>query len=314
VVAVRTEREANRYEPLNETHRRVAEEEEKRRLAEQARSVPVQREPEPQRPGTDPRPHRPEAAPDHDPDSPEAQLAAWRTELEDRVRRGEITRGEMLHSMRLFDAELRIERELSDPRIPRPQRDSTGNRQRDVSAETEHSEPQSPQRESEAEPDSPEARYAAKVKELEEKVQRGQITPAEKGYQLRRFDNELAIEIEQGGTPSPAQERDSTGNRRDKVAAEPEHDEPQSPQRAGAIRDQPAEPIRDDPSQRVPETRIEREAEAAEHEITGRGEMSDARAARLERLRGIDRDIERESHENEGEGPDLGHDSGDRSR
>lgn len=74
------------------------------------------------------------------------------------------------------------------------------------------------------------------------------------------------------------------------------------------------EPSRDDPSQRVPEAKVEREAQAAEFEITGRGEMSDARAARLALLRSIDRDIERENRENEGKEPDLGHDSGDRSR
>ena len=39
-------------------------------------------------------------------------------------------------------------------------------------------------------------------------------------------------------------------------------------------------------------TRIEREAQAAEYEVTGRGEISDARAARLALLRSIDRDIE----------------------
>jgi hypothetical protein len=33
VIAVRSEREPNRYEPMNETHRRVAEEEEKREAA-----------------------------------------------------------------------------------------------------------------------------------------------------------------------------------------------------------------------------------------------------------------------------------------
>jgi hypothetical protein len=219
VVAVRTEREPNRYEPLNETHRRVAEEEEKRRLAEQdqALSASAQPDPEPYRPGPEPRPQRPETAPDHDPDSPEARLAAKEQELQEQVRLGRINPGEMI-------------------------------------------------------------------------------------YQLRRFDNELRIEIEQAGIPP---QRDSSGT---------EFESAQVPERAADIRDQPTEQTRDDPRQRTPETRIEREAEAAEHEIVGRGEMSDARAARLERLRGIDRDIERENRENEGRGPDLDHESGDHSR
>jgi hypothetical protein len=219
VVAVRTEREPNRYEPLNETHRRVAEEEEKRRLAEQdqARSASAQPESEPFRPGTELRPQRPETAPDHDPDSPEARLAAREQELQEQVRLGKIKPGEMI-------------------------------------------------------------------------------------YQLRRFDNELRIEIEQGGMPPQG---DSSGA---------EFESAQAPERVDDIRDQPTDQSRDDPNQRTPEARIEREAEAAEHEIVGRGEMTKARAARLERLRGIDRDIERENRENEGKGPDLGHDSGDRSR
>ena len=216
---MRTEREPNRYEPLNETHRRVAEEEEKRRLAEQdqARSPPVEREAEPVRPG---------AEPDHDPDSPEARLAAKEQELEEKVRLGRITRSEM-------------------------------------------------------------------------------------SYQLGRFDNELTVEMARGGTPSLAPRPDTPGNREDEIVAGGERAEPQSPQPTYDARDQG----RDDPSRRVPETRIEREAAAAEYEITGRGEMTDARAARLERLRGIDRDIENEGRENEGKGsPDLDNDSGDRSR
>jgi hypothetical protein len=219
VVAVRTEREPNRYEPLNETHRRVAEEEEKRRLAEQdqARSAPAQPEPEP---------HRSATEPEHDPDSPEARLAA-------------------------------------------------------------------------------------RQEELEEKVRLRQITPSEMVYQLRRFDNQLSVEIAQGGTPPPSQRRGGPGDRQDELAAETERGEPQSPQRAADIRDQADNQSRDDPNPRVPDTRTE-EGQAAEYEITGRGEMSDARAARLERLRGIDSDIERETRENEGKGLDLDRDSGDR--
>lgn len=208
---MRTEREPNRYEPLNETHRRVAEEEEKRRLAEQgqARSASAQPEPEPYRPGTELRPQRPEAAPGHDSDSPKARLAAMQKELEEKVRLGRINSSEMI-------------------------------------------------------------------------------------YQLRQFDNQLRVEMEHGGRPPL---RDGSGA---------EFDNAQAPERADDIRDRQTEQTRDDPNQRMPEARIEREAEAAEHEIVGRDEMSDARAARLERLRGIDRDIERENQE--GDEPERDHD------
>lgn len=204
---MRSEREPNRYEPLNETHRRVAEEEEKRRLAEQeqARSASAHPEPEPYRPGTELTPQRPETAPEHDPDSPEARLAAREQELQEQVRLGRINSSEMI-------------------------------------------------------------------------------------YQLRQFDNELRLEIEHSGKPPL---RDGSG-------AELESE--QATVRAEGIRDQPTAESRDDPNQRTPDARIQRKAEAAEYEIVGRGEMSDARAARLERLRGIDRDIERESRENEGLG------------
>ncbi len=226
---MRTEREPNRYEPLNETHRRVAEEEEKRRLAEQDQARSAQSELEPFRPGTELRPRRPETAPEHDPNSPEARLAAMQQELEEKVRLGRINSSEMI-------------------------------------------------------------------------------------YQLRQFDNQLRVEMQEGRTPPPAQQHDLSGNRRDEVAAGAEHTKPQSPQRAEATRDQADDHRHEKPSERVPETRIEREAQAAEYEVVGRGEMSDARAARLERLRGIDREIERENQENERKGPDLDHDSGDRSR
>jgi len=43
-------------------------------------------------------------------------------------------------------------------------------------------------------------------------------------------------------------------------------------------------------------------------------EVSDARAARRERLRRIQDDIDRERRDNEGKGPDRGRDAGDRSR
>ena len=229
MVAVRTEREPNRYEPLNETYRRLAEEEEKRRLAEQEQARSAQSEPEPFRPGTEPRPQRPETAPEHDPDSPEARLAAMQKELEEKVRLGRINSSEMI-------------------------------------------------------------------------------------YQLRQFDNRLRVEMEEAGATPPTPQHDRSGNRRDDMTAGAEQAELQSPERAEVTCDQSADQRSEKPSERAPETRIEREAQAAEYEIVGRGEMSDARAARLERLRGIDRDIERENRENDGKGADLEHDSGDRSR
>jgi hypothetical protein len=228
VVAVRTEREPNRYEPLNETHRRVAEEEEKRRLAEQEQARSAQPEPEPYRPGTEPRPQRPETGLEHDPDSPEARLAAMQRELEEKVRLGRINSSEMI-------------------------------------------------------------------------------------YQLRQFDNQLRVEMEEGRTPLPAQQHDLSGNSRDEMTAGAEHAEPESPQRVEPTHDRVEDRSAERPSERLPESRIEREAQAAEYEIVGRGEMSDARAARLERLRGIDRDIERENRENEGEEPNLDHYSDGRS-
>jgi hypothetical protein len=64
----------------------------------------------------------------------------------------------------------------------------------------------------------------------------------------------------------------------------------------------------------LPETRVGREAEAAEYEVTGRGEMTEARAARLERLRSMEQTIEQEHRDHEG--LDLGpsRPAGDRSR
>lgn len=216
---MRTEREPNRYEPLNETHRRVAEEEEKRRLAEQeqARSAAAQNEPEPFQPGTEPRPRRPETEPEHDLDSPEARLAVKEQELQQQVRLGRINSSEMI-------------------------------------------------------------------------------------YQLRQFDNELRVEMEHGGM-QPL--RDGSG-------AELEH--VQAPERANDIRDQPTTEKRNDPSQRVPEAQIERDAETAEYEITRRGEMTDARAARLARLQNIDRAIEQEKGENQSGNIAKERDGGDWAR
>jgi hypothetical protein len=226
---VRTEREPNRYEPLNETYRRAAEEEEKRRLAEQEQARSPQSEAEPNRPGPEPRPQRPEATPDRDPDSPEARLAAMQKELEEKVRLGRINSSEMI-------------------------------------------------------------------------------------YELRQFDNQLRVEMEEAGVTPPMQQRDLSGNSRNEMTAGAERVEPQSPQRVEAARDHADNQSREKPSERVPETRIERESQAAEYEVVGRGEVTDARAARLARLQNIDRAIEHEQRENERADVGSGQGEGDRSR
>jgi hypothetical protein len=236
VVTVRTEREPNLYEPLHETHRRVAEDEEKRRLAEQeqARSASAQPEPEPDRPGTELRPQRPEAAPEHDPNSPEVRLAAKEQELQEQVRLGRINSGEMIYQLRQFDNELLREMKIADSQQARD-------------AETE-----------------------------------ARAEPKREG-------------TEQQQTERPS-ETEYAASRNDERNPEPDRF-----------------PV--DVSRDVPKEQIKREAEVAEYETVGRGGMTDARAARLGRLRGIYRDIERENRvDNEGKGPDLDHDSGDRSR
>jgi len=224
---VPNEREPNRYEPLNETHRRVAEEEEKRRLAEQerARSAAHQPEPEPFRPGTEPRSGRPETTPDHEPDTPEARLAEKERELQEQVRLGRINASEMVHK-------------------------------------------------------------------------------------LRQFDNALRIEIEQGGRqPQP-----DVHSRQAGMSAEVQREGLVSQQRDDDRSHQPDRESRSDPHERVSDRRVEREAEAAEYEITGRGEMTDARAARLARLKGIDRQIERERQENKDKNLDRDRNPTNRSR
>jgi hypothetical protein len=222
VVAVRTEREPNRYEPLNETHRRVGEEEEKRRLAEadQARSASARPEPEQSR-------LQPEAEQDEN---------------------------------------------------------------------------------------SPEARLAARKAELEELVKRGRINQSEMTYRLAQFDNELAVEIEHGTPTRPPTGRGSSGNSPPELSAENEHKLAEPQQQTENATDRTDDRARDEPSRPRSEKQIEHEAEAAAYEITGRGEMTDARAARLARLRGFEQDIERETREGEGKGADRSNDPGDRSR
>jgi hypothetical protein len=172
--------------------------------------------------------------------------------------------------------------------------------------------PHRPEAAPEHDPDSPEARLAAKEKELTEKVQIGRISQSEMIYELQKFDNQLMVERAAAQAPRLSPGRDIDANREDDSSVEMEQSSSDSPQWDAGISEPPNE-SRTDASGPLPQTSIEREAEAAEYEVTGRGEMTDARAARLERLRSIDRTIERETRENEGKAPDIGHGSSDRS-
>ena len=243
---MRTEREPNRYEFLNEMHRRVAEEEEKREA---------------------------ELRDDHGRYQPLHDTQRHVAEEQDRHR-----------------ADARDE-----PQVERPVLEPST-----LQSGQEHAE------------NSPEVRLAARTAELEELVARGRISQSEMVYRLAQFDNELRVELETGRPVRPIQ-RGRSDDDQAEPNAEPEHAAPEMPERLESARDE-ADRIPERRSEHVPETRIEREREAAEYEIAGRGEKNDARARRMERLRSIDRDIERESHENESKGPpDLDHDSGDRS-
>ena len=410
MVAVRTEREPNRYEPLNETHRRVAEEEEKRRLAEQDQARSAQPEAAAAQRAPEPEPLTAEAikrdawnavtldipenastellgiivetAQDLRRDAEDHATVAtsieeterWRELASkaderfddalvrwDKARAGEAWQAptfshetieadpwtavylpipEDADRTLLTEAQnwardlVRYSEEgrdgaLSKPLVslpndaPEPHAAATARLaelgQRELSQLSPNRPgpepmPQRPEVAPDHDPDSPEARLAAMQKELEEKVRLGRINSSEMIYELRQFDNQLRVEMEEAGVSPPTQQRDLSGNSRDEMAAGTESVEPQSPQRVEAARDHADDQSREKPSERVPETRVEREAQTAEYEIVGRGEMTDARAARLERLRGIDREIERENLENEGKGPDLDHDSSDHSR
>jgi hypothetical protein len=410
VVTVRTEREPNRYEPLNETHRRVAEEEEKRRLAEQDQARSAQPEAAATQRASEPEPLTAEAikrdarnavrldipedtsiellgiivetARDLRRDAEDRAIGAtsieeteqWRElaseadeRFDDALVRWDKARAHEAWQAPTFsretikadpwtavylpipeDADLTLlteaqnwardlvrysegERDgaLSKPLVSlpsdalEPHAAATARLaeldEREVSQLSPNRpgpEPRPNRSETtpEHDPDSPEARLAAMQKELEEKVRLGRINSSEMIHQLRQFDNQLRVEMEEAGVPPPTQQRDLSGNSRDEMMAGGERVEPQSPQRVEAAPDHADDQSRERPSERVPETRIEREAQAAEYEIVGRAEMTDVRASRLERLRGIDREIERENRENEGKGPDLDHDSGDHSR
>jgi hypothetical protein len=138
------------------------------------------------------------------------------------------------------------------------------------------------------ESDEVEARIAAKEKELEEKVTLKKITRADMVHEMRQFDSELRIEMDL------RHERQG----REEPASATQHKDRQ----------------RDDPSQFGSETSVEKEPLAPERDSTNRGEMSEARAARLERLRGTDRSLEQDRSERDGNGSEPTRDSGGRSR
>ena len=129
---------------------------------------------------------------------------------------------------------------------------------------------------------SPEARLAVMEAELAEKVRLGRITRSEMTYQLRRFDNQIAVEMNVEGAQRA---RDAEAEAH--IKSEHSSDE-------GAERPMP--------------TGTEKEAEAAGHGSSV--EMTDARSARLARLRQITADLTRENDEH---GLDYGHEGGDRS-
>jgi hypothetical protein len=134
------------------------------------------------------------------------------------------------------------------------------------------------------EQNSPAARLAALEAELAEKVRLGWITRGDMVYELRRLDNALVVEI----TVEEAQRA------RDEEAAQ------YLPERGS-----------DEPSEAQPETNAANEA--AEDAPTERGEITEARAVRLARLRDITARLASESHEN-GNEYDSDRDPGDRSR
>ena len=284
---MRTEREAGRYEPLNETHRRVAEEEEKRRLAAEQEQTPVAKQ---------------QREDEHDPASPEARLAAKQKVLDEKVRLKLITPGEMIHAMRQEDNEIVVEmnikemRRVRDQQAPARQPDQENSADRPPERLREESEaareqPIEPARADASQP-VPETRIERDAEAAAYEITgRGEMTDARAARlaRLRQFEQDIERESRQHEVAEPRQQAENVTDRTDDRG-------------------------RDDANRRVPEKQIEREAEAVEYEVTGRGEMTDARAARLARLRGIDQDIERETRDGEGKGVDRSNDLGDRSR
>jgi len=131
---------------------------------------------------------------------------------------------------------------------------------------------------------SPEERLAALEAELAEKLRLGRITQSERAYQLRRFDNALEVEIN------------------NEMAQRGRSEEAGGPNQSRLRSEEPGE-------QKLPDA--EKESPSGQRDLSGQGEMTEARAARLARLRNI---TEKLIRENENNGPDLNRDPVDRSR
>jgi hypothetical protein len=144
------------------------------------------------------------------------------------------------------------------------------------------------------------------------------MTESEKAYMLSRFDNQLVVEMNIEDAKRARDEQAKAGPQKGQQtsAGEPVEKraeaEPGIPQAEDAR--EPRADLVPDVNQPVPDKKIEREAEAAEYELTRRGEMTDARAARLARLQSVSDHIERENSERESNGPERDQDAGDRSR
>ena len=128
-----------------------------------------------------------------------------------------------------------------------------------------------------------EARLADYQRKLEEQLKAGKISRQEFGSALKQFDNMLVVEMqhtdERAEGSVPAAQVNSEEREADK-----------------------------------PTTHVEKEVTADEHDRANRGEMTDVRAARLERLRNIERKIEFEFQENAANMLDRDASAGDRSR
>lgn len=142
--------------------------------------------------------------------------------------------------------------------------------------------------EAEKEANSPEAHLAAMEAELAEKVRLGRISKGEMNYLLSRFDNQLVTEM---NVEDAQKARDAAAFDR-------------------ATPNDGADQSRDNDNR----SGGEKEAGDQEHEFMNRGEMTEARSARLARLRTITQELARDQPERDGNESDLSHESGDRSR
>lgn len=84
--------------------------------------------------------------------------------------------------------------------------------------------------------DDTEERLAAYERLLDEKVEKRQITPQEKGYELRKFANYLNIEIEHGVKPTLDFPRPQTRSERQQVIMDPRRDLTDLPHRRETAR------------------------------------------------------------------------------